>query len=79
MSFRYSGDVPPWALDLVRQIESEMASPQRAPVRLKSFENIERLPPAEDWVFGLVYLADIDMLAFSNGTNWKRTDTGATL
>lgn len=35
------------------------------------------MPPAADWPSGVLRVADLDILAVSNGTAWIRQDTGA--
>ena len=35
------------------------------------------LPPAADWPSGVLRVADLDILAVSNGSAWIRQDTGA--
>jgi hypothetical protein len=35
------------------------------------------LPPAADWPGGVLRVADLDILAVSNGSAWIRQDTGA--
>lgn len=49
------------------------------PLRLQEYATAADLPPAADWRAGLVYVTSIVMVAVSDGTNWRRLDTGATL
>jgi|DEB3_MinimDraft_2_1074329.scaffolds.fasta_scaffold02288_4 hypothetical protein len=37
------------------------------------------LPTAADFINCVVYVTDLKRLAHSDGTNWKRADTGANL
>lgn len=37
------------------------------------------LPPAENWPNGVLRVADLDILAVSNGSAWIRQDTGAAI
>jgi hypothetical protein len=37
------------------------------------------LPPAADWPGGVLRVADLDILAVSNGLAWIRQDTGAAI
>lgn len=49
------------------------------PVRLPEYATASDLPSAADWRAGEVFLKSIDRVCVSNGTNWLRTDTGATV
>lgn len=37
------------------------------------------LPPAADWTGHVVRVSDLDVIAFSDGTNWIRADDGASI
>ena len=72
-------DAPPWARTFARDTERAIRGPRDAPFQLQRFANAAALPPAADWPYGLVYVADIAMVAVSTGSAWKRLDTGAVL
>jgi hypothetical protein len=66
----------------LRQILIQIENPQR-PTRLAVFADVASLPPASQWENTLVRVKDVgggtQGLAYSDGTNWRRTDTNATL
>lgn len=73
--------LPPWVGRLVAAINREFLTrdhPQ-SPVRLPEFAAAADLPPPADWRSALVFVKAINMAAVSDGTNWRRLDTGATL
>jgi hypothetical protein len=72
-------EAPQWAAGFARDIEGAIRAPRDAPLQLPSFASAAALPPAAKWPCGLVYVADIAMVAVSTGTLWKRLDTGASL
>lgn len=55
----------------------------KSPVRLPIYADTDALPPASDWKGALVHVADVGSttpgLAYSDGTDWRRADTNATL
>lgn len=73
------GDAPSWSHRFANTILEAIRGPRDAPLQLQRFANAAALPPAADWPFGLVYVADIAMAAVSTGSAWKRLDTGAVL
>lgn len=66
----------------LRQIFTQIDNPQR-PTRLVVYADAASLPPAADWTDCIVRVADVGSstqgLAYSDGTNWRRVDTNATL
>ena len=76
---------PEWALRLVRQINTafdRIRVPQ-SPVRLLTVADVASLPPAADWKGRIVFCEDVGIstpgLAYSDGADWRRADTNATL
>lgn len=71
--------------DIVNQLNQRFALAEYPlrPVRLPVFADVASLPDAEAWTGGLVYCADVGGstpgLAYSDGTDWRRADTNATL
>ncbi|MED5549872.1 MAG: hypothetical protein VX529_10995 [Pseudomonadota bacterium] len=85
MTVRIPPDAPVWAQALVRQLRQLFAAidnPQR-PVRVPVFANAAALPPAGQWEDCIVRVSDVGSstpgMAYSDGTNWRRLDTNATL
>lgn len=79
---------PDWARQLVNQINSAFQGVllPKSPLRFPSFiagsganDPKRTLPAASDWPSLYVDVADIQRLARSNGTNWIRQDTGASI
>ena len=73
------GEAPQWLASFARDVVRIVTGPRDAPFQIQRFANAAALPPAADWPFGLVYVADIAMAAVSTGSAWKRLDTGAVL
>ena len=73
------GDAPAWMAAFARDVERAMRGQNDAPVRVPSFANVAALPNAAEWTNGVVRVASINALAFSDGSAWIRADTGATL
>lgn len=71
-----AADLAAW-LDLVRTAIMELQEPT-APHRLYRTASTD-LPPASGFAGCVVDLTDINTLAKSDGTNWRRVDTGAAL
>lgn len=73
----FAPGAPPWFLNVQRSIERELTDP-RVPECLEA-----DLPPAGENRGRLRLVTDLNtgagMIAFSNGTNWIRLDTGAAL
>lgn len=86
MSFRPHPLADEPTRDLVNQLnqrEARAAYPTR-PHTLQTIADVASLPRAADWKAGQVFVSDIDGagtpgIAFSDGTNWRRCDTLATL
>lgn len=85
MTVRVPPGAPSWVNALVlqlNQIFTGIANPSR-PVRLPVFADTDALPPADQWEHCLVRVSDVGSgtqgLAYSDGTNWRRLDTNATL
>jgi len=76
---------PQWALTLVNQLKAEFNRIRfpLAPVRLPTFADVASLPPAADWKGCIVFCEDVGSstpgLAYSDGADWRRADTNATL
>lgn len=64
-------DAPAWAVNFARSIERAFRDQ-----RLEEYDSAA-LPAAERGK--QIFVADIPAVAFSDGTHWFRTDTGATL
>jgi hypothetical protein len=73
------GDAPPYITRLVRDIERALGEPPDTPVKVPSFADAAALPSASRWIYGIVHVADINQLAFSDGTNWYPLTKGAAL
>lgn len=80
MSVRIPPEAPPWGQALVRQLRqiiTELQNPRIAP-------NVDGLGPASGRESQRFYVRDIDGagtpgIAYSDGANWRRVDTNATL
>lgn len=79
MKLELPGSLPRWQFLAFRNIERRFNEPQSAPFKLLEVAAPADLPAAADWRGAIVFVKSIDRLAVSNGTNWLRTDTGATL
>jgi hypothetical protein len=73
------GDAPPWATRLLTDVEKSIREARDAPLQVKAYANASALPDPARWINGVVRVANINMLAFSDGSNWIRLDTGATI
>lgn len=76
---------PDWARTLVRQLNTafdRIRVPQ-APVRLLTVADVASLPPAADWKGCILFCEDVGSstpgLVYSDGADWRRADTNATL
>jgi hypothetical protein len=72
-------DAPPSVHKLVKRIVEADKEARTTPLRLQEYATAADLPPAADWRAGLVYVTSITMVAVSDGTDWRRLDTGAAL
>ena len=72
-----SPEAPLWARQLTANINRELN--QSAPVRLPEYADTAALPSASDYRSHAVFKKDIDMICVSDGTDWRRVDTGATV
>jgi hypothetical protein len=79
MRLNAPGDAPPWATQLLRDVEKAIREARDAPLQVKAFASAAALPAAARWPNGVVRVVDINMLAFSDGTHGIRVDTGAAL
>jgi hypothetical protein len=70
---------PAWFNDVLLQIERGFREQNSFPVRLQEFANSAVLPEPSNWRAGIIYVTSITMVAVSDGTNWRRLDTGAIL
>lgn len=73
------GGAPPWAAGFARDVERAIRGPRDAPLQLARFTDAAALPPAGEWPFGLAFVSDIQTVAVSTGSAWRRLDTGALL
>lgn len=79
---------------LIQKLNEAFAAAPTAPTVIPSYATPAALPPAAAYMptataspapgapsggTGLVFVASIARLAVSNGANWLRTDTGATI
>lgn len=62
-----------------REIEKAIREPFDAPHGLKTYADAASLPAAADWPFCVVFVVDINTIAFSDGTDWFPLDKGAAL
>jgi len=74
---KVSPQAPLWARQLVTDINRELN--RSGPVRLPEFADSAALPSASDYRSHAVFKKDIDMICVSDGTDWRRVDTGATV
>ena len=71
--------------DLVSQLNAALIRLENpvAPTRIVSFANVASLPPASLWKDCIARCEDVgggtQGLIYSDGTNWRRADTNATL
>jgi len=79
MRLRAPDDAPPSVHRLVKRIVEADKEARTTPLKLQVFAAPADLPSASEWAAGLVYVTSITMVAVSDGTNWRRLDTGATL
>lgn len=62
-----------------RDIEEAIRDAKDVPLRLASYANASSLPNAADWPRGLVHVASVNAIAFSDGTDWFPLVKGAAL
>lgn len=62
----------------IRQELDRLENPRR-PVRFPEFPAAANLPSPVQYRSCVAFLKSIDRLVVSNGTNWLRVDTGATV
>lgn len=71
--------------DVVNQLNQRFALEEYPlrPVQFPVYADVASLPQAGNWTGCAVYCADVGSstpgLAYSDGTNWRRADTNATL
>lgn len=72
---------PEWARLFMERLQFALDRLERpkAPVKLPEFANSAALPSASDYRACSVFKKDIDMICVSDGTDWRRVDTGATV
>lgn len=66
-------DAPSWFLAVLQQIERAIRDQRLEEVTTTTLPDPERSRGA------VVLVTDLGMTAFSDGTAWKRSDTGATI
>lgn len=77
---RAEANSPPW---FVRFVTGPLAKALQAieqpgqPVQLPQYATVSALPLAADFMACTAYVAAITMTVFSDGTIWRRSDTGA--
>lgn len=77
--------LPTWFDGVARAMDQRFALARPAdPVRLPVVPNPTRLPPAAEWAWAQMIVADVDGLGasvpvFSDGTSWRRCDTRGTV
>ena len=64
--------------DVQRELDRIEAA-LRTPVLIPEYASPSDLPLASKYRRGLVLVTSINMVAVSNGTNWLRLDTGASI
>lgn len=73
--------LPNWVGRLVQAINAALDAimhPNK-PVTIPEYATAADLPAVAAWRSALVFVKAINMVAVSDGTNWRRLDTGATL
>lgn len=85
MTLRLSPGASDALRDIVNQLNQQFAradSPQR-PAKLYTVADVDSLPAASSWKGGILFCEDVGSstpgLAYSDGANWRRADTNATL
>jgi len=79
MRLNAPADASPALHKFSRRIVETGKEARTTPLRLQEYATPAMLPSAADWRAGLVYVTSITMVAVSDGTDWRRLDTGATL
>lgn len=80
MSLTTPPNAPPWFVSFLNQLRQVITRLQNPP----PIENVDGLGPASGREGQRYYVRDIDGagtpgIAYSDGTNWRRADTNATL
>lgn len=80
IALRAEANSPPWFVRFVtnqlRKALQDLESPN-SPVQLAEYATVAALPAADANRACTAYVAAITMTVFSDGTNWRRSDTGA--
>lgn len=71
-----SPQAPLWAREFARNITTELN--RSGPLRLAQFST-DNLPDAAEYEAHMVWNTTIDRVCVSDGTNWLRQDTGASV
>lgn len=77
-----SPDAPLWAQELVLEIQRTLDNQphnNERPVRVPEYADNDALPSAETYRSCVLFKLDINMLCYSDGSDWRRADTGATV
>lgn len=67
-------ELKPFLADVARRLQA-LEVPQK-PTRAFPCLKAE-LPPAASYAFCIVQITDLNIIGYSDGTNWRRADTGA--
>lgn len=74
------GDVPPALAQYLTDLEGRVTELEAPNGPKPAFACAQAdLPAAASFINCVVYVTDLKRLAHSDGTNWKRADTGANL
>jgi hypothetical protein len=73
-------NAPLWARQLIRRINDQFTARDlpTVPIKLPEFATAD-MPPAADNTARMLWNTTISRVCVSDGTNWLRQDTGATV
>lgn len=74
------GQVPPNVAEYLEDLERrlELLEDPQEPGAVFSCEEVQ-LPPAANYLNRVAYVSDVPILVMSDGTVWRRQDTGAAI
>lgn len=81
MTLQLSPQAPEWARQFKISVDralQRLENPKN-PVKFPIFADSSVMPPASNWKGCQLYKDDISMMCISDGTNWLRVDTGASV